>query len=224
MTGSTLSPHTFHFSLPDRSLLARAGRGDEAAFECLYDRHRVAAHYRALRYCQSRFDAEEIVQEAFVKVWRSAALYDASRGSVRVWILAVVTRRAIDKYRWARRRVIEQSIDGREDEIAGQCDTHLQAEADERQHAVRAALRGLPVDQRRALALTYYAGLSHSEVASTTRDALGTVKGRIRLGHARLRTALSDAAIVTAGDARRMPRPRIDCATATSPGYGGHAS
>jgi RNA polymerase sigma-70 factor, ECF subfamily len=224
MQASALSVELLDTSPSDATLLARVGRGDTAAFEGLYDRHRAIAHSRAMRFCRNAPDAEEIVQDAFVKVWRSAASYDPSRGSARNWILTMVTRRAIGGYRQSRHRLSEHSVDGLEGKLTADGDTHLQIEANERKQAVRSALCGLPADQRQALGLTYYVGLSHAEVAATTRAALGTVKGRIRLGHARMRNSLGEALAISADVGRRMPPPRIDCATAASPGCGGHAS
>ncbi len=224
MWDSALSPEQIDTSTCYANLLVRVARGDTAAFEWLYDRHRAIADSRAVGYCRNGADAEEIVQVAFAKVWRSAAAYDPSRGSARNRILTVVTRRAIDGYRKSRRRLSEHSSDELRGQLVADGETHLRIEENDREQGVRGALGALPADQRQALGLTCYAGLRHAEVAAATCAALGTVKGRIRLGRARMRSSLGETFAISADVGRRMPPPRIDFAAAASPGCGGRAS
>jgi RNA polymerase sigma-70 factor (ECF subfamily) len=175
----------------DAFLLERAGRGDARAYELIYDRHRHSAYALAERICGRRCVAEEVVQEAFLSVWRRAFVYEHSRGSARAWILAIVRNRAIDERRRRHRGGrSETNIDDIE-ELSGTAMTDSEVERREHSHAVRAALRVLPAAQCEALVLSHYAGLSNRETAALVGRSLGTVKGRIRLGHARLRRDLA---------------------------------
>jgi RNA polymerase sigma-70 factor, ECF subfamily len=178
----------------DAFLLERAGRGDARAYELIYDRHRHSAYALAERICGRRCVAEEVVQEAFLSVWRRAFVYEHSRGSARAWILAIVRNRAIDERRRRRGGGYSETVMEGVEEISAATTTDTEVERRERRHAVRAALRVLPAAQCEALVLSHYAGLSNRETAAIVGLSLGTVKGRIRLGHARLRRDLAGLA------------------------------
>jgi RNA polymerase sigma-70 factor, ECF subfamily len=176
----------------DAVLLERAGRGDVHAYEQLYRRFRRPAQALAHRVCGRRCVAEEVVQEAFLAVWRHAHTYEESRGSARGWILAIVRNRALDESR--RRRPTEcgeAMLDAIEDRCLGPVPTETEVERRERRHAVHGALRLLPPAQCEAVVLAHYGGLSNRETAAALGRSLGTVKGRIRLAHARLRQDLA---------------------------------
>lgn len=174
--------------------MERVRDGDARAFEVVFDRHGGAAFSLAWRMCGSRARAEEIVQEAFLSLWRSGRSYDRSRGSVRSWILRVVHNRAIDAFR---RETTREATDWRDEWLALQVPssetTDVEVERRDDASRVRSALRGLPEDQRRVIELAYFGGFTHTEIAATLGLPAGTVKGRMRLGLTKLRLSLSGA-------------------------------
>jgi RNA polymerase sigma-70 factor (ECF subfamily) len=178
--------------LADEDLMQLVRRGDAAAFECVYDRHATAAYSLAYRMTGRRQTAEEVVQEAFLSLWRSGARYDRARGSVRTWVLGIVHNRAIDALRRAmvhdRRRASDEGLEER-----FEAPERTEAEAARREEAreVRAALETLPAEQSRVIELAYFGGFSHSEIAAMLEQPIGTVKGRMRLGLQKMRALLS---------------------------------
>jgi RNA polymerase sigma-70 factor (ECF subfamily) len=179
-------------SLADEDLMERVRDGEAEAFEVVFDRHGGAAYSLAYRMCGSRSRAEDIVQEAFLSLWRSGARYDRTRGSVRSWILSTVHNRAIDAFR---RQASHESQDVVDDHLAEQLPagerTEVEVERRDDAHHVRSALGDLPGEQRRVIELAYFGGFSHSEIADMLGLPAGTVKGRMRLGLTKLRVALS---------------------------------
>ncbi len=182
--------------LADEDLISLVG--DAEAFALLYDRHSRAAYSLAYRLMNGRQPAEDLVQEAFIKVWRSAGGYRAGRGSVRTWILSIVRNRAIDQFRSdaSRRRT--------RDEVEASAPTSEPSEAfaetwrNTQQEQVREVLKTLPQEQLRILELAYFSGYTHVEIAERLSLPLGTVKGRMRLGLEKLRndTELREMAVV----------------------------
>jgi len=175
----------------DAFLLERAGRGDVHAYELIYGRYRRQAHALAHRLCARPAIAEEAVQEAFLAVWRSAGTYSEARGSASGWILTIVRNRAIDASRSHQRiECGETLLDGLQEHLAGSALTDVEVERREQRHAVHGAIRRLPPAQRETLILSHFRGLTHHETAVVLGRSIGTVKGRIRLGHAKLRQDL----------------------------------
>jgi RNA polymerase sigma-70 factor (ECF subfamily) len=182
--------------LADEDLISLVG--DAEAFALLYDRHSRAAYSLAYRLMNGRQPAEDLVQEAFIKVWRSAGGYRAGRGSVRTWIFSIVRNRAIDQFRSdaSRRRT--------RDEVEASAPTSEPSEAfaetwrNTQQEQVREVLKTLPQEQLRILELAYFSGYTHVEIAERLSLPLGTVKGRMRLGLENLRnhTELRELAVV----------------------------
>src|SRR3954453_19207187 len=168
--------------LADEDLMQLLRRGEARAFEIVYDRHASAAFSLAYRMVGLRATAEEVVQEAFLALWRSNARYDRARGSVRTWILGIVHNRAIDALRRAmvhdRRRASDEGIEERF-ETGERTDAEVARRDDAR--IVRSALDHLPPDQARVIDLAYFGGFTHSEIAEILGTPLGTVKGRMRL-------------------------------------------
>jgi RNA polymerase sigma-70 factor (ECF subfamily) len=181
--------------LADEDLMALVRGGEARAFEVIFDRHAGPAFSLAYRMCGRRALAEDIVQDAFVSIWRSGARYDQARGSVRSWILSAVHHRAIDAFR---REVAKQSLDVRDDAAAERVAAAelTDAEAVRRDEAtrVRSALDELPPDQRQVIELAYFGGFTHTQIAELLELPAGTVKGRMRLGMSKLRLALGELA------------------------------
>ena len=172
----------------DRTVLDAVRRGDQRSLEELYRRHSSRLYGLLLRMLRETGDAEEILQETFVDAWRRAGEYSASRGSVEAWLITIARSRAIDRIRnrGARLRLVKQSeqlamADAPQPEPP---DVHAQTR-------LRKALGTLPPEQRRAIELAYWDGLSQSEISRETGDPLGTVKTRVRLGLQRLAELLA---------------------------------
>jgi len=167
--------------------------GEARAFEVIFDRHGSVAFSLAYRMCGRRAMAEDVVQEAFLSLWRTGAGYDRARGSVRSWVLSIVRNRAIDALR---RGLVRDSRDvsgeGIADRIAGAERTEVEVARRDEAHRVRRALCELPPEQRQVIELAYFGGFSHTQIAEMLEMPVGTVKGRMRLGLAKLRLALTE--------------------------------
>ncbi len=170
----------------DETLLARAGEGDRAAFAAFYDRHAARALGLLVKLLCDRAAAEDVLQETFLQVWSRAAQFDMSRGSPLVWLLMIARSRAAD---YRRRRTVPQGVipDSTTAEVES---PHGAVERSELRSRTHGALESLPSDQRIAIRLAFYEGLTHVEIAQKQELALGTVKTRIRLGMRRLRELL----------------------------------
>ncbi len=167
------------------ALLKRIGDGDAQALAELYDLHAGLVNGLVLRIVRERGDAEDVVQEVFVQAWRQAARFDASRGTPEAWLCTIARSRALDRLR--RRAARREEL---ADDSPGRPHAAVAAPQAEVALAVRQALSGLSSDQRDALELAYYEGLSQSEIAARLGQPLGTVKTRIRTAMLRLRQAL----------------------------------
>lgn len=165
--------------------------GDAAAFEVVFDRHVDAAFSFAYRMCGSAVRADDVVQEAFLSLWRTSVRYDRVRGSVRSWLLSTVHNRAIDVLRHeltiSSRNVVDEGIAER---LRSPHETATEIERRDDARRVRSALEDLPTDQRRVIELAYFGGFSHGEIAEMLGLPAGTVKGRMRLGLTKLRLLL----------------------------------
>ncbi len=172
--------------------------GDVDAFEVIFDRHASAAFSLAYRMCGRRAAAEDIVQDAFLSLWRSGSGYDPRRGSVRSWVLSVVHNRAIDAFRRSgardRRDVADDGIAAR---LPAPDATDAEVERRDDARQVRTALDELPADQRRVIELAYFGGFTHNQIAEMLHLPPGTVKGRMRLGLNKMRYVLGEEARVT---------------------------
>jgi RNA polymerase sigma-70 factor (ECF subfamily) len=183
--------------LADEDLMQLVRRGDAQAFEAVYDRHATAAFSLAYRMTGTRNAAEDVVQEAFLSLWRSGARYDRTRGSVRTWVLGIVHNRAIDALRRLtvhdRKRA---SDEGLEDRVEAPERTDVEAARRDEARELRAALGSLPPEQSRVIELAYFGGFSQSEIASMLETPIGTVKGRMRLGLEKMRAQLVTAEVL----------------------------
>jgi RNA polymerase sigma-70 factor, ECF subfamily len=176
----------------DAQLMWRLRGRDEDALAALYDRHSRVAYGLAIRLLKDPAAAEEVVQDAFLTLWRRAAAYAPDRASVRCWLLVIVRSRAIDRLRPASFRAVQVPIDD-EPQLAALSDTWRSASDSMRRSAVRSALTRLPGEQCQILEWAYFGGLSQTEIAERSGLPLGTVKSRTRLGLERLRSLLAES-------------------------------
>jgi len=178
----------------DPALFARIVKGDQQAFSQLYDLSSTLLYTLALRILGSREEAEELLQDVYLEVWRKVARYDVGRGTPVAWLITLTRSRAIDRLR-ARTARGQQRTDSLEQDTASQVrDTGpspFETQADqELRLAVGSAMTSLPTAQQQAIELAYYEGLSHMEIAARLNQPLGTVKTRIKLGMSKLRDTL----------------------------------
>ena len=180
--------------LADEDLMQLVRRSDPRAFEVMYERHGTAAFSLAYRMVGRRSTAEDVVQEAFLSLWRSGSRYDRERGSVRTWVLGVVHNRAIDALR---RTTVHEgrrtSDEGLEERLESGERTDVEVARRSEAEEVREALSNLPDDQVKVIELAYFGGFTHVEIADMLDTPLGTVKGRMRLGLEKLRVQLEPA-------------------------------
>ncbi len=187
----------------DAQLADRIRIGDTEALGELYDRYAGTATATALRVVGSREDAEDVVHDAFVAVWRKIDRFDAERGALRAWLMTVVRNRAIDRVRARRASIDLDDADERSLLRTGPNPTMEEALTRASAGDLRAAMASLPDDQRRALELAYFEGYTYREVAELTGVPAGTANGRLRLALGKLRDALigTAAAPLNFGDA-----------------------
>jgi RNA polymerase sigma-70 factor (ECF subfamily) len=173
---------------PDRALIARVEARDADALACLYDLYAARLLGLAARILGDTGEAEEVLQEVFLFVWRAAATFDPARGSVLAWLLVATRSRAIDRLRT--RRPAARAGLTRVDRIPDKPDpSDVEADSATREWETlcRAAIAELPPEQRLALELAYFEGLTHQEISQKTSTPLGTVKTRVRLGLMKLK-------------------------------------
>lgn len=179
----------------EQSLMQRVARGDGDAFRRLYLRHRAGAYRQALEITRSPAVAEEVTQDAFLTLWRSAARFDSARGGLGTWLASIVRNRSIDALRRTARHSRLVALEGSPAEEL-QSPERVDEETVERagHHDVRRLLSVLPAEQREVLFLGYYAGLTQPEIAACISRPVGTVKSRQRLGLEKLSRELLAAA------------------------------
>ena len=169
----------------DEALLSSIARGDDAALGELYDRFGGAAYRLALRIVRDAGSAEDVVQDAFLSVWRSAPSFDVRRGSARSWLLMLVHHRAVDVVKREQQRAgMRSPLQPQSRELSAADAAASRSERDR----IQEALRALPKAEREGLVLAYYAGLSQSQIAEHLSVPLGTVKSRPFSGLRRLRS------------------------------------
>lgn len=176
--------------LADLPLIRLVAADDATALGVLYDRHGSAAFGLALRITRDPSLAEDAVQDAFLGVWRNARRYDASRGGVRTWIMAIVHHCSVDVIR-RRRPVSELPVDGLAPTSLVQPDIWPEISGILDRDAVAQALEKIGSAQRQAIEMAYFSGLTQMEIALQTGAPLGTVKSRVRLGLLALRAAIA---------------------------------
>jgi RNA polymerase sigma-70 factor (ECF subfamily) len=184
----------------DADLVRRMQGGDERALGEFYDRWFPVVNCLVTRIVKSPDDVEDVVEETFWQAWRQASRFAADRGSVQTWLMTIARSRSLDRLRAIKRlrqdslepSAMEQAANTSADAIvASPADPSLEVEHQERKTIVLAALAELPAEQREALELGYFGGLSQSEIAERTGQPLGTIKTRMRLAMLKLRDRLS---------------------------------
>jgi RNA polymerase sigma-70 factor, ECF subfamily len=180
----TLNSKTAIGSVGDSALLTRIGQRNENAMEDLFRRYSGAVYSVALRVLHDSGQAEDVLQEVFLQLWRDPTVFVQQRGSLGGWLVVVARNRAIDLLR---RRKPTDSVD--DVVLASSVNVAEEAERNTIMQKVRQVIAGLPQEQRNTLELAYFEGLSHTEIASRTGDPLGTVKTRIRQALISLRKA-----------------------------------
>jgi RNA polymerase sigma-70 factor (ECF subfamily) len=181
--------------LGDEELMVLVDRKDPDAFERFYDRHSGAAFSLAHRIVGDRIQAQDVIQEGFLSIWRSKVPYDPARGSVRSWTLGIIRNRSIDALRRGASPTRKLDLDD-DAALEGRPAAEMtDSEAIRREMAgrVRGVLGELPEDQSQVIALAYFGGFSQSEIAQMLSAPLGTIKGRMRLGLEKMRAALAES-------------------------------
>ena len=188
----------------DTSLADRIRSGDAGALGELYDRYASTALAVAQRVVGGRDEAEDVVHDAFVVVWRKIDRFDAQRGSLRGWLMTVVRNRAIDRVRARRATLDVDDADERSLLRTGPNPTWEGALQRATASDLRASIAALPDEQRRAIELAFFEGYTYREVAEMTGVAPGTANGRMRLALGKLRSALRETT------AAPLPQPLPD--------------
>ena len=172
--------------------MALVAEADANAFEIILERHGDAAFALAYRILGRRNFAEDVVQEAFLSIWRAGGRYDRTRASVRTWTLGIVHNRAIDMLRrQAPHDSRRASDEGISEWLAAPGRTDEEVERRTVAREVREAISLLPAEQAQVIELAYFGGFTHTEIAAMLELPVGTVKGRMRLGLDKLRTIIA---------------------------------
>lgn len=176
-------------SVSDVELLHAVAGGDEAALARLYDAYRVILFGLLVRILNSREEAEDVLQDVFIQVWRRAKDFDEKRGRPFTWLVTLARSRAIDRIRQlgARQRLVTGAAQEQTEVVSDALSDTLRTA---KQETVQRALSELPDEQRNTLMLAYFDGLTQSEIAEKLKTPLGTVKTRMRSGMQKLRALL----------------------------------
>lgn len=190
--GPTMSSSTPEAPLSDADVFARIQSGDASAFAAFYDRHSSLLYGVALKVLGNEHDAEDVLQEAAVLIWERAPLYNAALGQPVGWAVALTRNKAIDRLRSVRRRTEVMDAAAQEPMAAPAPETPAarKVAAVETGESVNRALETLSSDQRHAIELAFYGGLTQQEIALRLDQPLGTIKARIRRGMLALRDLL----------------------------------
>jgi RNA polymerase sigma-70 factor (ECF subfamily) len=177
-----MSPAPRPDAAEEMRLVARVRAGDQPALAELYDRYSSVVYAVALRVLQDAAAAEDVLQDIFLRLWRNPDAFDASRGSLAAWLAVITRHRSIDRLRQRRPETdIEKCVITSSPDLRDQTERSLVIEK------VRSALREMNPDQRKALEMAFFQGLTHVEIAEKTGEPLGTIKTRIRSALRQLR-------------------------------------
>lgn len=181
------------YPAPDSALVERMMAGDENALAALYDRYSGMLFAMLVRILRDTGAAEEVLQDLFLQLWRSAARYDAARGSLPAWLLVIGRNRAISRLR--RRGPQEVQDDGEKfsmESVASPGNMEDEAWRAQMMNRLRNAMAALPGEQRKAVELAYFEGMTQTEIAAKTNTPLGTVKSRVRAAMQTLKQVFDD--------------------------------
>jgi len=180
-------------TLPDSALVERIMAGDEGALSALYDRYSGMLYAMLLRILRDTGAAEEVLQDLFLQLWRGAARFDANRGSLPGWLLVIGRNRALSRLRGkSRREILEDPEEFSFDAVASPEDLEEEAARMQLMERLRGALAALPAEQREAVELAYFEGMTQTEIAARTGSPLGTVKSRVRAAMQTLKQLFDD--------------------------------
>lgn len=174
----------------DSDLLQRIADDDDAALRVLYRRYSGLVYSLAWRMLGDQTRAEEVLQETFIRVWRAAITFDATRGRAEAWVVTIARNLALTALRKSRDASVEDHLDEAAAIADGQDGPEQAAVSNDRRRIVQAAVAQLPENQRQVVLLAYFDGLTHNEIAERTGEPLGTVKSRLRLALRRLQGTL----------------------------------
>ena len=181
----------------EAGLIADVGRGDREAFRALYSRYKVPLFSLAVRMVGNSSDAEELLQDTFVKIWRGASSYDPGESRPFTWVVTILRRTCIDYFRRKRTHLGSTpllDVNGAPPEIHSRDDTRRATQDSEDSSLLRGALAEVPAGQRQALELVLFSGMTHTEIAQRLQEPVGTIKSWIRRGLLQLRTHLENSA------------------------------
>ena len=179
--------------LPDSALIMKMMAGDEDALSIIYDRYSALLFGMLMRILKDQQAAEEVLQDMFLQLWRNAGQFDAGRGSLAAWLLVIGRNRAISRLRSrANREVLEEKEDAYANTFVSSQNVEDEVSRTELMEILKAALAQLPVEQRLAVELAYFEGMTQSEIATKTGSPLGTVKTRVRAAMQSLKQILDD--------------------------------
>ncbi|HYX49982.1 MAG TPA: sigma-70 family RNA polymerase sigma factor [Ktedonobacteraceae bacterium] len=179
----------------DEQLISAICKGEESAVEVLYERYHRYAYALAYRILRDPLASEDIVQDAFLSVWRKASSYQVQNGSVQNWIQAIVRNRAIDKIRASAHRDYQWTplqVENEQDPASEEPDVWEQAWQSEQHRIIHEVMEHIPDEQRMVIELAYFQGLTHAEISEQYHIPLGTVKGRMRLGLQKMKALLAE--------------------------------
>ncbi len=176
-------------------LLRKISQGDRGSLSDLYDRYSTVLYSIALRIVNNEAEAEDLLQDVFIMLWEKAGMYDPSRGKPLTWVISLTRNKSIDRLRSLQRRhrlKDEVEKESKVIEMNAQPDSREEVYALEASRTIRAAVAQLSNEQRQAIELAYFSGLTQSEIAEQLNQPLGTIKARIRRGMIKLRTLLAN--------------------------------
>lgn len=180
-------------TLLDQTLMTRMAAGDERALEMLYERYKRLVFGLVVHILRDPEAAEEVTLDVFLRAWTRASGFRSERASVKTWLVSIARHAAIDRLRRRSSRPDEKAPEWADDALASlSADSDVEGDVAQRElrQKVQAAIHHLPAEAQQALALAYFQGLSHSEIAQTLNQPLGTVKSRIRSAMLKLRDTL----------------------------------
>jgi RNA polymerase sigma-70 factor, ECF subfamily len=178
---------------PDSALVERMIEGDESALSTLYDRYSGMLFAVLVRILKDTHAAEEVLQDLFLQLWRNAGRFDANRGSLPAWLMVIARNRAISRLRGRERLLVQDDDEGFSMEsVPASGDLEDEASRAELTRKVRAAMAALPQEQREAVELAYFEGMTQTEIAAHTGSPLGTVKSRVRAAMQTLQQIFDD--------------------------------